>query len=351
MDYSSFHVIPNILTTFSECFQSERNNIFKRYIRLGYACINMTLRKEKTSEFPKGICVNRSCVAKTFETKGKEYAIELAKLNLNAVIRILEWNNKQEKPIRLYRMSSDMFPHLTNPKFCHKKDEYAYSLSQFQEYFDKIGELADHTCTRITFHPGPYNQVGTPHENVFMKTIKELRYHAEVLDRCNRDLNSVMVVHGGGTYGDKSKTKKRWIHQFKQMPKSVQQRIVIENCERAYHYRDVLDIAHAVGRPVIFDTHHHDCYNIMLDTKNQERLSHPKTFLSEIVGLWKELHLRPKFHISEQHPEKRLGAHSDYVSSIPSYLFDIAREAKGIDIMVEAKQKELAVLKLQNKYK
>jgi UV DNA damage endonuclease len=362
-------VVPDILTRFGKHFEQERKEIFKNNIRLGYACINMTLRNQKTSDFPKGICVNRSCIAKTFETKGKAHAIDLVKLNLEAVIRIIEWNFEQTPFIQLYRLSSDMFPHLTNPKFCQGED-YAYSLTQFTEYFNRIGEVADKCETRITFHPGPYNQVGTPSSEVFAKTKKELRYHAEVLDLCHRDLNSVMVVHGGGTYCNKEKIKKRWVKQFKHLTESAQRRIVIENCERAYHYRDVLDLAHQVGRPVVFDTHHHNCYNIIMsdnikciegsksenleNIKNKDYLPHPSIFLPEIVKTWTDLELRPKFHVSEQNPDKKIGAHSDYVEKIPHYLFDIAKNKKlcpdGIDIMIEAKQKEKAVLKLYKKY-
>ena len=39
-------------------------------IRLGYACINETLKKEEK------ICVSKSCIQSTFKVKGPEYGIE-----------------------------------------------------------------------------------------------------------------------------------------------------------------------------------------------------------------------------------------------------------------------------------
>jgi len=83
------------------------------HITLGYACINQKLRELRPRKY--SICVNRTCRASTFKEKGKSHATELAKSNLSAVIKIIEWNESQSLPIRLYRMSSDMFPHLTNP--------------------------------------------------------------------------------------------------------------------------------------------------------------------------------------------------------------------------------------------
>ena len=54
---------------------------------LGYACINMTLGKEK-------ITTNRSMIKKTFLTKGVSYASELAYKNVVDLEKILKWNVK-----------------------------------------------------------------------------------------------------------------------------------------------------------------------------------------------------------------------------------------------------------------
>ena len=52
-------------------------------------------------------------------------------------------------------------------------------------------------------------------------------------------------------------------------------------------------------------------------------------------------------HISEQKENARIGAHSDYIETIPDLLFKLDTD---IDIEVEAKQKELAIFKLYDKY-
>ena len=318
-------------------------------ITLGYACINQHLRELRPRK--KSVCVNRTCRAATYKKRGKSHAIELAKTNLIAVIKIIEWNESQTCPIRLYRMSSNMFPHLTNPEFLPPGENFAYSLEQFSVYFNRIGELAERYHHRLTFHPGQYNQIGTPHSWVFEKTKRDLLAQATVLDMCSLPPESVMVVHGGGVYSDKPKTLDRWIEQFRTLPKCVQGRIVVENCERHYNYMDMLYLSKKIKRPFIFDTHHHACYSQIQEKNGFGPLKDPSEFIDQIVNTWVWCNIKPKFHISEQNPDKKLGAHSDYVENIPQYLFDIAsRVSGGIDIMVEAKEKERAVQRLQSKY-
>ncbi len=300
-------------------------------IRLGYACINTCIHTSKEN------LVNSSCVAKTFRDKGPECAIRLAKSNLTNVIKTLQWN--EDNGIRFYRMSSDMFPHITNPEFICA-DGLAYDLNIFSEYFDRIGELAHDLNHRLTFHPSQYNQIGTPTTSVFSKTRLDLLVHASILDKCKLNNDSVMVVHGGGKYGDKNVTLDRWVEQFHTLDYCIKNRIVIENCERIYNYKDMLWLSKKIKRPLVFDTHHHSCYSEII-----EELPDPKTFIKDVIKTWGTI--RPKFHISEQAPDKRIGAHSDFVKIIPNYLLSLDQE---IDIMIEAKKKEQAVLYLAGKY-
>jgi len=310
---------------------------------LGYACINTVIQEDSTLAKKNRPSVNKSCTAATFRQKGPKYAAELVQKNLETVLKVLEWNERHG--IRLYRLSSDMFPHITNPEFIPFGNDYAYPIDQFQQILTKIGQYARKHGHRLTFHPGQFNQIGTPTEDVFIKTVKDLTAHAEILDRIGCGNESVMVVHGGGTYGNKPETIKRWVKQFKELPHNVQNRLVIENCERQYTYADMLNISKQIHRPVVFDTHHHDCYSLAV-----KQLPCPSTFLPEIISTWEEHSIRPKFHISEQAPNKRVGAHSDYVENIPDYILDLLNDGQKLDIMIEAKCKEQSVLYLWSKY-
>ena len=71
-------------------------------MRIGYACINMTLQKAG------GITTNRGMKQKTFNERGLDYCSELALQNVKDLVHIIKWNN--EMRIKQFRMSSDIFP-------------------------------------------------------------------------------------------------------------------------------------------------------------------------------------------------------------------------------------------------
>ena len=161
------------------------------------------------------------------------------------------------------------------------------------------------------------------------------------------DQHSVMVVHGGGVYGDKAATMARWVKQFGDLPANVQSRLVLENCEHSFSVEDCLAISAEVNVPVVFDTHHHECF----------RTAHPEAdlkdggfYIERILETWKRRGIKPKFHVSEQ-GAGRLGHHSDFIETIPPYLLEIPeKHGTAIDIMIEAKMKEQAIFKLYDKY-
>jgi UV DNA damage endonuclease len=161
--------------------------------------------------------------------------------------------------------------------------------------------------------------------------------------------DGVIIVHGGGTYGDKENTKRRWIEQFNDLPKNVKNRLVIENCERQYSTRDCLDISEECGIPVVFDFHHYDCYNIIYKNRKQEGIM---DLMSEVIDTWTNTNRnRIVMHVSEQ-GSGRIGHHSDYIEKIPNEIFQILDEypSISIDLEVEAKMKEKAIKKIYDKY-
>ncbi len=63
--------------------------------------------------------------------------------------------------------------------------------------------------------------------------------------------DSVMVIHGGGIYGDKEKTIKRWISNYHTLPNRVKRRLVLENCEKCFHIKDC---NHKVQIPITYNS-------------------------------------------------------------------------------------------------
>lgn len=305
-----------------------------REIQLGLCCLNTELREQKPTVF-----CSRTMIQKTVKEKGIDELKRRVLLNLDDLLKVIQWN--EDNGIRVYRLSSEMFPHKTNPNV------EQYTLDFAKEKLKKAGDLAKKYGHRLTYHPGQFNVLGTPDEPKLQHTINELQYHADVLNIMECDQNSVMVIHGGGLYGDKEKTKDRWCENYKKLPQSIRDRLVLENCERCFNIQDCLDISDKVHVPVVFDTHHFDCYNKI--HPDVEHLS-AEEYIPLILETWERRNIKPKFHVSEQ-GTGRIGHHSDYIEVIPDYLLEIPDKYDvEIDIMIEAKAKEKAILKLYKKY-
>ena len=84
-------------------------------------------------------------------------------LNIKDLANLIKWN--EENGIKVLRISSEIFPHFSNPKVNDYDMDFADNLLK------KIGFLARKLNHRLTFHPGQYNVVGSPTEKYFLQTI------------------------------------------------------------------------------------------------------------------------------------------------------------------------------------
>lgn len=127
-------------------------------IQLGLCCINMTLRAQKPSVF-----MSRKMIMRTVKEQGIDALKSKILENLNDLLLMIEWNERNG--IKVFRLSSELFPHKTNP------DIENYDFDFAKELLAKAGELARSYNQRLTFHPGQYNVLGSPNEKALQKTI------------------------------------------------------------------------------------------------------------------------------------------------------------------------------------
>ena len=295
--------------------------------RMGYACINMKLSSQK----PK-IYTGRSMIKRTFKAKGIKYASELGLQNTKDLFEIIKWNN--ENGFDFFRITSNLFP------WCSE-----YELSDMPDYkeicdvLSDVGKYVDNNRMRITSHPGPFNVLTSPHPHVVDNCIKDLSIHGEVFDLMNlsRTPYNKINIHIGGAYGDKKSAMERFCENFHRLPNSVKTRLTVENDDKASMY-SVVDLYEGVykviGIPIVFDYHHHKFCTGGLSEEDA---------LEVAISTWGDI--IPVVHYSESRSKEyeddkiRPQAHSDYVYD---YINTYNNE---VDIMVEAKAKELAVLK------
>ena len=307
--------------------------------KIGYACINMQLSyPTKYGNKPKGtkpITTNRSMIKRTFEEKGVDYASELILQNVKDLNQIVQWNVLNGYDF--YRMSSDITPWKTEYEWDDLKD-----IDEIKAYFRSVGWVADTHNIRLTSHPGPFNVLVSPHDHVVENCIKDLTIHGDEFDMMglSRTPYNKINIHLGGAYGDKEASMKRFVKNFPRLPESVSSRLTLENDDKASMY-SVKDLYYGIykqcGVPIVFDYHHHRfCDGGMSEQEALEMA----------ISTWPK-DITPVVHYSESRSKERLDesirpqAHSDYVYDY------IDNYGNDIDVMIEAKHKELAV----DKYK
>ena len=295
-------------------------------MNLGYACINMTLSGQK----PK-VTTNRSMIKRTFQQRGVEYATELGLQNARDLYRILEWNN--ENGIKLFRLSSEMFPWGSEYEI-EKSPHYL----RIKTILMACGNYAKKNGIRITSHPGPFNVLVSPRPHVVENTITDLELHGKIFDLMGLEQShyNKINIHCNGVYGDKKKAMDRFCYNYQKLPDSVKTRLTVENDDKSsmYSVHDLMYIYEKIGIPIVFDYHHHRFCTGYLSEKKALELA-ISTWPRNIVPV---VHYSESKSIHEKNPKIKLQAHSDYIDKLPNlYGYDV-------DIMVEAKAKEMSIL-------
>lgn len=289
---------------------------------LGYACLNTILRALKPPVFS-----SRDLIKRTLETKGLEYLGQLCLANSQDLARLIQWN--AEHGIRFFRMSSVVWPWMGTFN--------AADLPQFEEIKSALafaGELARAHDQRVTFHPSHFVKLAAPDEALVQKSISELEGHSQILDLMGYEPSpwNKINIHIGGVYGDKDSAIQRWATNFKRLSLNAQKRMTVENDDvpTSFRLQDLLKLHELIGIPLVFDFHHHKfCPGDL--TEEEAFKAALKTWPAGV---------RPVVHWSESQLGRKPHAHSDFVKG-PIYLHGLE---KDVDVMIEAKMKEQALL-------
>jgi UV DNA damage endonuclease len=301
--------------------------------RYGYCCINMTLGEGKKET---RITTNRSMVKKTFIEKGLSYASETALLNAKDLIKVIRWNN--ENGIKMYRMSSDIFPWASEYEYTDLPDFEAISIALKQ-----AGDEAKAGGQRLTFHPSPYGVLASLRDDVVTNAIKDLRQHAEIMDLMGLDQSFFypINIHVNTTKPTKEEAAERFCQNYALLPDTVKKRLVVEVDDKKSQYTavDLYHMVHSkIGIPITFDYLHNKCNPSHLDEKEA---------LALCLSTWPE-GVPAITHYSDsrkdhEDPLCKEVAHSDWIhNKIPTYGMEF-------DLELEVKMKEVALLEYNTK--
>ncbi|TGO26709.1 hypothetical protein BPAE_0054g00170 [Botrytis paeoniae] len=333
--------------------------------RLGYACLNTYLRSSDPPVFTSRTCRMASIVEHRHPLKdpsqpehatknrpdkskpasierGQRYVEELCLANVRDLPKMLRWNDKYD--IKFMRLSSEMFPFASHA-------EHGYSLAPFaSEALAEVGKVVAELGHRVSSHPGQFTQLGSPRPEVIANAFRDLEYHDEMFRLLKLpaqiDRDAVLILHMGGTFGDKAATLDRFRENYAKLSPSIKQRLVLENDDVSWTVHDLLPICEELNIPLCLDFHHH---NIMFDSSQiREGTKDIMELFPRIKAGWTKKGITQKMHYSEQTPQAVTGRQRRKHNPRPATLPPCAND---MDLMIEAKDKEQAVFELMRTFK
>ena len=250
--------------------------------------------------------------------------------HLNLVSNLVKHN------IKLFRLTSNLFSLF---EFTH---EMVKSDDLLKNKLRTFGDKMKENGIRVTCHPGQFTVISSDSDKVIQNAIRELEYHAWIFDQMGFDETPYYAIN---IHGGKSDRSDKIVEVVKSLPDNVRKRLTFENDESAYSAKQLLDISAKTDVPVVFDSHHH--------VFNTDGLS-LNDALVETVKTWKGI--KPLQHLSntevgitEQDSFTERRKHSSYIHYVPE-LQKLLLLEEIIDVEVEAKAKNLAVLKMRKDF-
>jgi UV DNA damage endonuclease len=299
----------------------------KMRIRLGY--VANALRLENAT--PSGTVTYQKISKLPDRDAQISLLTRVAQKNLANTLRILRANFFDQ--IQVYRFSSKLIPLCTHPEFLDW--DYARDL---EAELQTIGTFVKENRMRVSLHPDHFTLLNSPKPEVLTASLRDLDYHVTLLEVMGLDATTKLVIHIGGKYQDRGQALSRFKSNFYALPERIRKRLILENDDRCFSAVEVLRLAEELALPMVLDLHHH------------QLLNHGESLASILPAVWATWtdELPPKVHLSSPRDQKNPRYHADFVAvdALTRFL-QIARELqRNLDVMLEAKQKDLALLKL-----
>ena len=232
--------------------------------------------------------------------------------------------------IGCFRVNSQILPIKTHPTCGYDVTELP-DADEIVRRFQECGTFVTKHKLRTCFHPDQFVVLNSPRPDVVAKSVQELEYQAEVAEWIGAD---VVNIHGGGAYGDKQIALRDFVRNLGLLSPRVRSRLTVENDDKTYTPADLLPLCQTEGIPLVYDAHHHRCHPDELSIEDATQRA---------LATWNR---EPLFHISSPlegwsgpKPER----HHDFIDVKD---FPACWQQQPITVEVEAKAKELAVLKL-----
>jgi len=253
----------------------------------------------------------------------------------------------QDARLSMYRMHSALAPRVVDPE----APQIAEQVHENRHELALLAGLLRQTDVRLSFHPYSAVVLNALNEDQVLRSRAILEAEAGMLDALELGPEAVIVLHVGGVYDDVDRSRERFIQRYELLPAHLRHRLVLENDDRRFDWSQVRAIHERCGIPLVFDNLHHQVFN--------PQHVPPREALAEALDSW-PTQVIPKINFSSPRTEMRplegtgrvklptWTEHSDLTNPFEFVAFMRMAEGLGpFDIMLEAKARDLAVLKLR----
>lgn len=252
--------------------------------------------------------------------------------NLDALYEILKYNKANN--IHFYRMTSALIPlaTLNDVKFDY--------ITPYLKLYKKVGDFANKNEIRVDAHPDQFCVLNSINKEIVKNSIEILKYQKN-LSNAFGFTNFKLVLHVGSSAGGKKASITRFINNFNKLEDSIKNMIILENDDKVFSVIDVLELSERLKIPMVLDYHHYICNN---DNEDIEK------YLHRIFNTWKGEVYPPKVHFSTPKSKKKneFRSHNDFINvdDFMTFLEIVKKYTNRLDVMIEAKAKDLALFKL-----
>ncbi|WP_028552372.1 UV DNA damage repair endonuclease UvsE [Paenibacillus sp. UNC451MF] len=306
-------------------------------VRLGYVAMSMFVSNASPSKTMTATNFNKLEDREAAIRKLERIAME----NIHNTLRLLKHNRAYD--IEMYRCSSKLIPLLG-----HESLEGWDPMPVLRDSFNELGSYAKEHAMRLSFHPDHFTVLSTPREEVLRNSLGDLDRHVTMLEAMGLDESAKCNIHVGGTYGNKATATNRFIERFTNLPGRISRRLTLENDDKTFTALETLQICEEVGAPMVLDIHHHQ-------VNHEEGQEEPAELWPRVLHTWRnekaqasDQPLPPKIHVSSPKNDKDPRSHADYIDApvLLAFLQSVAPLTPRLDVMIEAKKKDEALLKL-----
>ncbi len=295
-------------------------------VRLGYVALPLTI------DITSSKTITYTHFKEKKDIEGYHHIDNLIKTNLDSLMEILKYNVRND--IHFYRLTSNLIPLAT-------LEEVPFDyINPYLKKYHEIGEYALKNNLRLDFHPDQYCILNSTNPKVVKGAIEILKYH-NALSEAFKFKDAKLILHIGSSQGGKKASLTRFKNNFLKLPGEIRQRIVLENDDKVFNVVDTLRLCEELKVPMVLDYHHFLCNN------NKELI---RDYYEKIFATWKSSSWPPKVHFSspKNKTKKDFRSHHDYIDtdSFISFLEEVKDKTSELDIMIEAKKKDLALFRL-----